>query len=203
MPSGQRLAIDLGAERGYSPMPYSNGLKARMLRRLTGPDRVSANKLAQDIGISQNTLSRWLREAGGEERRERRGKTVKRSGPAIGSRPVRPDDLPPAEKFRLVMEASVLSEDELGEFLRRNGLHEAQLEEWRQKVEEAAVGVLGKPKKGRRHKSLEAKRVQQLERELHRKDKALAEVTALLALKKKLEILFQGEDDDTTVRNGR
>ena len=98
------------------------------------------------------------------------------------------------------MEAAALSEEDLGAFLRSNGLHEAQLEEWRQKIEDAALGALGKPKKGR--KSPETKRVRELERELHRKDKALAEVTALLALKKKLEILFgEGEDDSTAPRN--
>ena len=116
---------------------------------------------------------------------------------------LRPDDLPPAEKYRLVTEASTLSEDELGAFLRRNGLHEAQLQEWRQKVEEASLGALGSPKKRRRGKSPEAKRVQQLERELNRKDKALAEVTALLALKKKLEMLLGDEDESTTPRSGR
>ena len=94
--------------------------------------------------------------------------------------PLRPDDLPPQEKLRLVTEAAQLSPEELGAFLRRHGLHEAQLEEWRR----AAVGALQKPKKRKSGRSPEAKRIQELERELNRKDKALAEVTALLALKK-------------------
>ena len=116
-------------------------------------------------------------------------------------RPLRPDDLSPLEKLRLVMEASTLSQDEFGEFLRRNGIHEAQLGQWRQKVEESVVGALGK--KSRRQKSPEAKRIRELERELQRKDKALAEVTALLALKKKLETLFGDEDESTTPRSER
>lgn len=173
-------------------MKYSGGLKARMIRRMSGRDPLSANKLSREVGISQNTLSRWLREAPGE-------KNVERNGHRTQGDSVRPDDLPATEKLRLVMEASTLSEDELGEFLRRNGLHEAQLEEWRQKVEEA----LAKPKKVRRGKSPEAKRVQQLERELHRKDKALAEVTALLALKKKLDALLGDEDESTPPRSER
>lgn len=170
-------------------MQYSSGLKARMIERMSGRDPLSANKLSGEVGISQNTLSRWLRGAS-------EVKNVKGNGHVAQSRP---DDLPPAEKFRLVMEASTLSEDELGAFLRRNGLHEAQLEDWRQKVEEA----LSKPKKGRHRKSPEAKRVEQLEREVLRKDRALAEVTALLALKKKLETLLGDEDESTTPRSGR
>jgi transposase-like protein len=114
-------------------------------------------------------------------------------------RPGRPDDLPPIEKLQLVMEATKLSQEELGAFLRRHGLHEAQFEEWRQ----AALDALQKPKKRKPGKSQEAKKIKELERELARKDKALAEVTALLALKKKLDALLGGEDDDTTARNAR
>ena len=177
-------------------MQYSSGLKARMIQRMSGRDPLSANKLSEEVGISQNTLSRWLREASGE-------KKVKKNGYVVPSAPMRPDDLPATEKLRLVMEASTLSEDELGKFLRRNGLHEAQLEEWRNKIQEAAVAALQKPKKGRRRKSPEAKKVEQLERELHRKDRALAEVTALLALKKKLDALLGDEDESTTPRSDR
>ena len=118
-------------------MKYSNGFRARMVQRMVGPEGIGALKLAEEIGVHQTTLSRWLREASGEEKRERRGENVK-SAQVRERLSVRPDDLPPAEKYRLVTEASTLSEDELGAFLRRNGLHEAQLQEWRQKVVDAA-----------------------------------------------------------------
>jgi transposase-like protein len=172
-----------------------------MIARMAGPERVSATKLAEEVGVSQNTLSRWLREAREEEKR---GNGVQRTAHAKrGSRSMGPEDLPAAEKLRLVMEAAKLSEKDLGAFLRRHGLHEAQLEEWRRKVEEASLGALEKPRRGRKRQSPEAKRVRKLERELDRKDKALAEVTALLALKKKLDALLGDEDDDTAGKSGR
>jgi transposase-like protein len=163
-----------------------------MVRRMTGRDRISANKLSEEVGVHQSTLCRWLRYAAEE-------KNVKGNGHVPPQHPVRPDDLPPGEKLLLVMEAAQLSEEELGAFLRRHGLHEAQLEEWR----EAALGALQKPKKRKPGKSPEAKRIKELERELTRKEKALAEVTALLALKKKLDALLGDEDDDTTPRSAR
>jgi len=171
-----------------------------MVQQMTGQDRVSACRLSEDMGICQSTLSRWLREAREEEKR---GNGVQTTRTTTGSRPLRPKDLPAAEKLRLVKEAAELSQKELGGFLRRHGLHEAQLDEWRQKVEEAAVGALETPKKVRPRRSPEAKRIRELERELDRKDKALAEVTALLALKKKLDALLGDEDDDTSGRSGR
>lgn len=181
-------------------MKYSNGFKARMVQRMTGPDPISATKLAEEIGVCQSTLSRWLLEACTEVKR---GNGVERTTHATASRPVLADDFPAAEKLRLVREATELSDEELGAFLRRHGLHQAQLEEWRHKVEEAALEALQKPRRGRTRQSAEAKRVRELERELARKDKALAEVTALLALKKKLGTLLGDGDDDTTARSAR
>ena len=178
-------------------MKYSNRFKARMVGRMTGRDRVSATRLSEDVDVSQNTLSRWLRQATEEAKR---GNGVETATRPKGPRAVRPEDLPAAEKLRLVKEATELPDKELGAFLRQHGLHQAQLEQWRQK----ALSALKKPKRGRRRQSPEAKRIQELERELDRKDKALAEVTALLALKKKLDLLFgEGGDDDTTRTSGR
>ena len=76
-----------------------------------------------------------------------------------------------------MLEASRLSDEQLGAFLRREGLHEATLREWRA----AALEALGTPKTAR----AETRRVRELERELRRKDKALAETAALLVLQKK------------------
>ncbi len=62
---------------------------------------------------------------------------------------------------------------------RREGLHAAQLTEWRATAE-AALGTrvpVGP--------SAETQRIQALERELRRKNAALAETAALLVLKKK------------------
>ena len=43
----------------------------------------------------------------------------------------RPNDLSPEEKLKAVLEAASLSDDQLGEFLRRKGLHETHLQQWR------------------------------------------------------------------------
>jgi hypothetical protein len=98
----------------------------------------------------------------------------------------------------VVVEAGRLSEAELGEYLRRQGLHREQLEEWRTALEEA----LSQPRSGRRQTG-EGKRIKELERELVRKDKALAETAALLVLKKKMDQYWGDEDDDTDPRNGK
>ena len=125
-------------------MRYSPGFKSRMVQRMTGPEPISANSLADETGVCQSTLSRWSREASYEVKK--RGNGVQRSSDPSESRPVRPEDLPAAEKLRLLREASELPDDKLGAFLRSHGLHQAQLDEWRQK----ALDALQKPKKARR-----------------------------------------------------
>ena len=99
--------------------------------------------------------------------------------------PRRPQDWTGEEKLAVVMEAQGLTEEQLGGFLRQRGLHKATLDEWREAVERGARAELA----GRTDKqtsSADAKRLRELERELARKDKALAEAAALLVLQKKL-----------------
>ena len=60
-----------------------------------------------------------------------------------------------------------------------------------------------KPKKKSKRKSAETKRIRQLEKEVARKDKALAETAALLVLKKKVQAIWGDEDDDIPPKNGK
>jgi len=87
------------------------------------------------------------------------------------------------------MEASRLRDDELGALLRREGIHEAVLVEWKAAVLEA----LGPPKKA----NADSRRVRELEKQLRRKDKALAETAALLVLQKKVQAIWGDGEDDT------
>ena len=72
-------------------------------------------------------------------------------------------------------------------------MHETQLDLWRK----ALLGSLDKP--GRKEPSVtqERRQIRKLERELKRKDKALAETAALLVLQGKARALWGDEGDDT------
>ena len=88
------------------------------------------------------------------------------------------------EKLRIVVDAAGLEGDALGELLRHEGVHEADLAEWR-RVVLSALGPIAKAPSG----SEDLGRIRELERELLRKDKALAETAALLVLKKSPGVL--------------
>ena len=161
-----------------------------MVQKLTAPGAPSATALSEEVGVPQPTLSKWVREAG---RVGGMGKpNARRLGRASG-----PQDWAAEEKLEAVIEAASLSEEDLGIFLRRRGLHSTHLTQWRQQI----VAGLKAPRS--KKTSPEARRIRELERELRRKDKALAETAALLVLKKKVQAIWGDEDGDTTRRSGR
>jgi transposase len=171
-------------------MIYSDGFKARMVRRMAGAEGISANLLSQEVGIGQPTLSRWLRNArriGGMGDKKKSGQRSKSKAWST------------EEKLRVLGEAARLTDDKLGEFLRKEGVHEATLREWQ---EAAAAGLASASGKRRNKKSPEAKRVKELERELRRKEKALAEMAALITLQKKVQAIWGDGADDTDTRSG-
>jgi len=174
-------------------MVHSEKFKSRMVAKLVGPHAMSANALSGEVGIGQPTLSRWLREARTVPDMPKRTRR-----PGEGARVRRPQDWSPEEKLRVVGEASRLTDAELGAFLRKEGLHQAQLDEWLETAR-SSLAV----RKGTKKASAESKRIRELERELRRKEKALAEAAALLILKKRVQAIWGGEDDDMAPRNGR
>jgi transposase-like protein len=169
---------------------YSESFKRKLVQRMLLPAGPSANQLSQEVGINQPTLSRWLREATTFEPVSKRRKRP--SAPKRITEQKRPEDRNAEEKLGLVLESNGLGEADLGEFLRRHGLHEADLAAWR----EAAISGLGAAQ-APQARSGDARRVRELEKELRRKDKALAETAALLVLQKKIRAIWGDGEDDT------
>ena len=171
-------------------MPYSEKFKERMVRRMIGPAGISANALSKEVGVAQPTLSKWLRASVG---------TVSKDGESNE----RLDDRAPEEKAALVIEARGLSGEELGAFLRRNGLHEADLEDLKAWLAERLDPKASRRQEEATRKARKAdqKKIKQLEKELRHKEKALAETAALLVLSKKFNALMGVEGDDTTETN--
>jgi transposase-like protein len=158
---------------------YNERFKEKMVAKMTGPSRMSANALSKECGVDQSTLSKWLRDA---------------KVPAMAKKqPTGSKRWTAEEKLRVVLAAAAAGEGGLGEVLRREGLHESDLERFRA---EALEGLREKP--GRGQVTADAKRVKELEKELRRKEKALAETAAILVLRKKLSAFFSAEEEGDT-----
>ena len=104
-----------------------------------------------------------------------------------------------ADKFRVVLQTQALSEAELSEYCRANGVLREQIEQWRVACEQAndampVSAAAGEPAAA--EAKLAQARIRELERQLRRKDAALAEAAALLVLGKKAEAIW-GKDEES------
>jgi transposase-like protein len=140
--------------------------------------------LAEEIGSSAWSVRDWVRQY------QQRGTVGKRRR----TQPTTTDKRSPEEKLRLLLQAKALPDDARGEFLRREGVHDGDLERW----EAEALGGL----RGGDSTEAQARRIRELERDSDRKDKRLKEAAALLELQKKIQALWGDEDKDTNTSKG-
>jgi transposase len=140
--------------------------------------------LSQKTGISQGSLSRWVQQY------KNKGITQ------MTDKSRRPLDWLPQERFEAILTTQALKENELGVYLRKSGLTTSHLEKWKQDIAKS----ISQTKVGRKPKSSIEKELQKevtsLKRDLHRKDKALAEASALLILKKKAQEIWGTPEDE-------
>lgn len=99
------------------------------------------------------------------------------------------------EKFAVVLETAALPEADLNQYCREKGLYPEQVKQWKQAC------IAGNTVKDKRNTKITAeqqsdkKRIKELERELRRKEKALAESAALLVLGKKFDAYWEEKED--------
>jgi len=147
---------------------------------LTGDRTIKA--LCDEFGISTSTYYYWKSQ---ERKKVRHPMSSKR-----------PQDWTPAEKLNAIKATAALNAEETAAWCRENGIYAHHIEQWEQELITGASHTERKLSRKERHERNRMRaRVKELEKELNRKDKALAETTALLVLKKKLEeYLGEGEE---------
>jgi len=162
---------------------YSEGFKERAMQMMMAPNAVSVAQVSRDTGVSEQTLYNW------RNRLRHEGKAV----PADSSNP---EKWSGENKLAVVIETTALNEEELAEYCRHKGLYAEQIARWREAAVAGAQALQPLSTDERRELQQERKKTRKLEKELRRKDKALAETAALLVLQKKArEIWGDGEDD--------
>jgi transposase len=111
------------------------------------------------------------------------------------SRPARERAWTAAARFDAVLTTAAMDEAGKSAWCRENGVYPQELATWRQ----SATQALAKPEEARaspQQTQQDRRRIKELERELLRKDRALAETAALLVLSKKVAAIFRtGEDE--------
>jgi transposase-like protein len=140
----------------------------------------TVEEVARVLGVSSWSLYQWSKRYGKAEGMKHHG---------------RPSDRSAQEKLKAVIEFEGLTGDKQGEYLRREGLQSEHIEGWKKRMEAGLEGVDGLSAASRTERAQDKQKIRELEKELHRKERALAETAALLVLKKKADLIWgSGED---------
>jgi transposase-like protein len=175
--------------------------KDTMIKKMTGPDAISASALSRQVDVPQPTLSKWLRVGGIDLAYDFSNQVNEYTKMTKKDNHRRPNDWSAEEKLKVVIESTAFDEEQLGAFLRNKGLHKTHLEQWRLQMLNGLNSNSFKAQS--KQKDVSAKHIRSLEKEINRKDKALAETAALLVLKKKVQEIWGDEDNPTAGSNGK
>ena len=158
---------------------YTEGFKERALSKVFSRGERTIQAVADELNISLYTLKNWMKKPVPETENPKPPKAK------------RPQEWSAEERLRALHVSYGLSGEALNAWCREHGLFAHHLAEWK-----AEFCTPSKPVNGRAEanevRALKAEN-QRLERELTRKDKALAEAAALLVLQKKYRALL-GEE---------
>jgi len=130
--------------------------------------------VAREVGVATGTLQRWREDV--------------QSRPALGRA------WTAAARLEAVVTTAAMPETGKSAWCREQGIYPAELEKWCA----SATAALAEPQDARASPQAtrqDRKRIKELERELLRKDRALAETAALLVLSKKVTAIFSRNED--------
>src|SRR5215210_7061305 len=168
------------------PTTYTEEFKKATIEKVLKRGSKTMDEVLPELGgVCKATVARWIKESAKVPELMPNKEKSSRDWNAL-------------EKFQAVVgfENQKDNPEKQGEFLRRTGLHASVVERWRKEVVQAlGKSTLRRPKRSP-EEVVKDRKIADLERDLRRKDKALAETAALLILKKKAESMWGLVDDE-------
>ena len=164
---------------------YSEAVKADVKRQMSPPQRQSVTRISKELGIYVMTLYSWR-------------KAWHLQGEVVPASEKEPEGWGATNKFTVVLETIGLNATELSVYCRERGLFPEQVDRSRQTAQDAnatSLLTMAEQLDLEKLRSQDQKEIKRLQKELQRKDKALAEAAALLLAAKKIQA-FWGEDGD-------
>lgn len=160
---------------------FSEEFKRSAVQKYLSRGSRNVGDVCRELGVTDASIYLWTKRYG--------------SSPGMDNTQRRPQDWSAAEKLKAVIEFENLPPEQQGEFLRRAGLHSDQIEAWKKSMQ-SGLEPAESAKASRSEKAQLRAEIKVLERDLNKKDKALAEVTALLVLKKKADLIWGTGDNE-------
>jgi transposase-like protein len=150
------------------------------MKKILPPENRSVSEVAKEMGISEQTIYNWKRKA-------------ENGTLSLDAETISPASMNRIEKFSLLLESKGRNEETVGAWLREKGLHSEHLNLWEQELHDI---LKDKDTKYKEENARLKKDYRAIEKELLRKEKALAEMAALLTLKKKAHEIWGDREED-------
>lgn len=162
---------------------YTKEMKDAVLDRMMPPQNESIKSIHEDLGISRQTLYKWRKQA-------------RETGQATPGNDKVSGRWSSEDKFLVVLETYSMTQTELAEYCRKKGLYKEQIDAWRASCLGANSGEVNQTKRLSQELKEEKRRTAEVEKDLRKKEKALAEAAALLLLRKKARAIWGDPEDE-------
>jgi len=133
---------------------------------------LSIREFAEQEGIAKSSLYSWSKKFN-----------------SSGAQPMTKNTYSSEQRFSILLETAMFSETQRSEYCRAKGLYPDQIKQWKKTF------IQNDKKSIKPSDSGDKKRIKVLEKELARKEKALAETAALLVLRKKFNAHFNLDEE--------
>jgi len=170
---------------------FSNSFKSKAVEKaLNRNDNTSLKEVANNLGVGHSTLNKWIIKSRNQEFEPVSVSEINRM-----KVDKRPQDWTAEERFKAVADCNVLDDALKNEYCRKQGIYLHHVEQWKHDFINSSTQA-EKPVTRAEIKDLKNKN-KQLQKELNRKDKALAETAALLVLQKKVNEIWGCDEDNS------
>jgi len=157
---------------------HTSEFKQSVVQKISLPGGPSILEMSKKMGIHHTTIRRWIN-------------IYANNNPMKKSK----KEWSPEAKLETIIKTATMTENELGEYLRTHGLHSTDLDQWRAEATTGMKSSSGRPKIDPEVIELRNKE-KQLTKDLRRKDRALAEMSARIVLLKKSRLIWGDSEDD-------
>ncbi len=168
---------------------FTDGFKIQAVEKaLNRSPEITLVEMAGTLGVSRSALQRWITQSKDHE--------LESSSPmpTMTNQEKRPQDWTMEERLKLIIESNGLNEEVISELCRGQGVFPHHIKEWKQQIITGTV-LSSETKKQVSIKTLRNE-IKALNKDLNRKNKALAETAALLVLQKKVNAIWGNNEDN-------
>ena len=169
---------------------FSKSFKKQAVKRaLMRNDGVSVKAIANELLIGYSTLQRWIVQT---KNHELESSDYLSTNEYSMKQEKRPESWNTQEKLAIIIKCGALDDNGVSQLCREQGIYPHHIKQWTKDI----IKTDASKTKTAPATSQMKRKIKALQKELNRKEKALAETAALLVLQKKVNYLWNQEGED-------